>query len=251
MNDKDIARQNKLLAETSKIIFGDTAILKIVDPKSLILLKKNARYFKKDTFKQLVSNIKQDKRLSSVPLCHIIKNGAHEVLSGNHRVEASIQAGVPWVMVIVLLEKISTSEKIAIQLSHNALVGVDDANLLADLWSKIDDIKTKLYAGLSSDTVKEIENIKLVTFTTPQVYTKSVTFAFTDTEKDILDEVVKELGMLTSNDVYMAHIDQFNDFFNALQKIKKTGNIKNGSLAMIKLIEIVQRELTEAAQCPL
>lgn len=153
----DETAQNATLAQISKNIFGDSARLQIVDPKSLVLLKQNARFFKKDTFRQLVENIKADKRLSSVPLCRPIKDGRLEVLSGNHRVKASVEAGLEKILVIVLLENLDESRRIAIQLSHNALVGQDDQNILAELWAKIDDINTRLYAGLSSDTLNEIK----------------------------------------------------------------------------------------------
>ena len=43
--------------------------LALVDPKKLILAKKNARFMKPETFKALTSNIKRDKNLSSVPFC--------------------------------------------------------------------------------------------------------------------------------------------------------------------------------------
>lgn len=241
----DIEKQNQLLKTISQTIFGNSAILKIVNPKSLTLLKQNARYFKKETFKQLVANIRDDKRLSSVPLCHSPKKDVLEVLSGNHRVKAAIQAGVEWVLVIVALEKMSKSKKISVQLSHNALVGFDDPDILADLWAKIDDIREKLYAGLSSDAIKDIENIKLVTFTTPQVYTKSMTFAFTEPEKENIEHILEELNKIATGETHLAHMEQFDDFFATLQKIKQKENIKNSSLAVIKMIELVTGRLRE------
>jgi hypothetical protein len=242
MKTKNIEKQNQTLKEVSKTIFGDFAVLQIVDPKNIKLLKQNARYFKRSTYKQLVDNIKKDQRLSSVPLCHAIDKNIYEVLSGNHRVKVAIDAGVEYILIIVVLKKLSKSKQISIQLSHNALVGLDDPNILADLWTKIDDIKEKLYAGLSSDVVKEIKNIKLITFTTPQVYTKTITFTFTDSEKENIDKIIKELEAYTTNEIHMAHIEQYDDFFKALRKVKKTQNIKNSSLAMVKLLEIVNKQ---------
>jgi ParB-like nuclease family protein len=238
-------KQNKLLKTVSKTIFGKSAVLMIVNPKSLTLLKQNARYFKKETFKQLVANIKDDQRLSSVPLCHSPKKDVLEVLSGNHRVEAAIQAGVEWILIILALEKMTKSKKISVQLSHNALAGLDDPNVLADLWAKIDDIKEKLYAGLSSDAIKEIENIKLVTFTTPQVYTKTMTFAFTEPEKENIEHILEELNKAVTGETHLAHMEQFEDFFNTLQKIKQKEDIKNSSLAVIKMMEMVTGQLKE------
>lgn len=120
-----------------------------------------------------------------------------------------------------------------------------DVEIIGNIWAKIDDIKEKLYAGLSSDSIKEIENIKLITFTTPQVYTKLMTFAFTAPEKENIKQIIEELNKTASGETYLSHIEQFEDFFNAPLKIKQKENIKNSSLAMIKIIEIVNIELKD------
>lgn len=249
----DIKKQNASLAKISKAVFGTAARLQVVAPAELVLLKQNARYFKRDTFKQLVENIRADERLSSVPLCHVVKGGELEVLSGNHRVKACIEAGLNHILVMVLLENIKEGKKIATQLSHNALVGEDDPAILAELWAKIKTVKEKLYAGLSSDMIKDLESIKLVTFTTPQIYTRSVTFAFTDPEMDQLNAVLDLLGVKSTDAVYVAHLNEFDGFFETLKEIKRTENVKNASLAMVKLIEIAAAHIElakEVETCP-
>lgn len=49
-----------------------------------------------------------------------------EVLSGNHRVQASVEAGIERILVMIIEEDLTRSQAVAIQLSHNALVGEDD-----------------------------------------------------------------------------------------------------------------------------
>ena len=241
----EILKENESLKKASKTIFGDSARLEIVDPKSLLLLKENARYFKKDCYRQLVANIKQDKRLSSVPLCHTTETGTLEVLSGNHRVQAAIDAGVAHILVIVLTKKLSKSAKIAVQLSHNALVGEDDVQVLANLWGQIDDIKERLYAGLSSETINELEKIELVNLSTPAVYTQTLTFAFTSSEAERLENVIEELSRTKQGEMYAARLAEFEQFFAALQDVKELHEIKNGSLAMLKILEIIENHLKE------
>lgn len=240
MHPEDIIRQNETLKETSRLLFGDSAELRIVSPASLALLKENARYFKKETFKQLVANLRQDQRLSSVPLCLPIDGNRLEVLSGNHRVKASIEAGISWIMVIVILEEIELSRKISIQLSHNSLVGEDDQQILAGLWARIEDIKAKCYAGLSSETLGELQKIKLLNFSTPQPRTRQVSFAFTEPEFEAVEEIMQELGRIPADRVYLVQADQFDKFFKKLLAIKKSDNIKNGSLAMLRMLEKLQ-----------
>lgn len=248
IDPKNIKQQNTALRKTSKLLFGDSAELRIVDPAGLQLLKENARFFKKDQFKQLVENLRKDQRLSSVPLCHQLKGDKLEVLSGNHRVQAAIEAKIEWILVIVILGDINKNEKLAIQLSHNALVGQDDPHILANLWAQIDDIKAKVYAGLSSDLLNELEDVKLVTFTTPSVATKQLTFLFTPPEKDKIERVLEALGKLPAKEVIIADLASFDAFFETLEKLKKAKDIKNGSLAVLQLIDIAQDHL-EAEAC--
>jgi hypothetical protein len=247
----DIESQNKELEEISRSFLGSAAVLQIVNPKDLQLLKENARYFKRETFKQLSSNIEKDGRLSSVPLCLRLAGGKLEVLSGNHRVKAAIQANIERIVVIVLTQDISRAEKIAIQLSHNSLAGEDDINILSELWAKIEDINHKLYAGLSSDTLNQIQPVKLVPFTTPQVYTKYVVFAFTDPEYENLEEIIRELSTIHPATLYLSHIKDFETFFEKIKKVKTKHNIKNASLAMVKMMEIITASLAQKEHiCP-
>ena len=183
---EDFAVHNATLAELSRQVFGDGMQLMAVDPSSLMLLKDNARFFKRETFRQLRDNIAADKRLSSVPLCYRHDDGKLEVLSGNHRVKASIEAGLQRIIVLVITEELEKSKRIAIQLSHNALAGEDDQSILANLWTQIESVADKLYSGLDSEIVKELGDVELVNFSTPQVPAHMVTFMFTDGEKDQL-----------------------------------------------------------------
>ena len=250
MTPEEIESHNRFLDQMGSSLFGGKATLRIVAPKSLVLLGSNARYFKKEAFQQLVANIRKDERLSSVPLCRTMEDGRLEVLSGNHRVKGSIEAGVAWILVMVILEDLAEGERIAIQLSHNALVGLDDPTILADLWGRIQDIADKLYSGLSSDVVQELEKIKLTTFSTPQPCTKAVSFVFTTVEQEKMEDVLRELAMhVASGAVHLCPMEQFEAFFTLLQRVKRLKGVKNTSSAMAALIEIARKALTEEEAC--
>ncbi len=240
---EEVERQNAMLVETGKALFGDAATLRIMDPKRLLLRAENARYMKKDVFRQLVENIRSDARLSSVPLCHDAAEGC-EVLSGNHRVKGAVQAGIPWILVMVLVSPLEKGRQLAIQLSHNALVGLDDPGILASLWARIDDVRDRLYAGLSSETMQELEKIKLVQFTTPSIATRMLTFAFVEEEAGLVDRVVAELSAYSGSDaIYVSAMAQFQPFFDALQATKKRENVKNASLAMLRLVALARKSM--------
>ncbi|MBF0293477.1 MAG: hypothetical protein HQK86_15120 [Nitrospinae bacterium] len=127
--------------------------LGIANPKSLKLLDKNARYMENYQYRQLLDNIKKDGHLASTPFCHLTEAREFIVLSGNHRVKAAIDAGLESIIFLYRDDKISHSDKIAIQLSHNALVGRDDKQILSSLWAEIEDLEAKIYAGLDSDLI--------------------------------------------------------------------------------------------------
>lgn len=243
LTDTEVREKNAVLEAVGREMFGDGATLRIVDPRGLRLRARNARYMKKETFRQLVANLAADARLSSVPLC-CEAGEALEVLSGNHRVKAAIEAGLPWVLVLVLLGELAESRQLAVQLSHNALVGQDDPQILADLWARIEDIRERLYAGLDSAAVKELESIKLVQFATPAAATRAVTFLFTVAELERVREVVAELSRLQAGqEMYLAEMEQYARFFDALQAVRKRENVKNASLAMLRLLDLAGKAL--------
>lgn len=254
MDNDLLAQRNAELVAISQEMFGNGMILQVVVPSSLTLLKDNARFFKRETFRQLRDNIAADKRLSSVPLCYRYPDGKIEVLSGNHRVQASIEAGISHILVLVITEELDKSRRIAIQLSHNALVGEDDQSILANLWAQIDSVQDKLYSGLDSEALKELGDVELVNFSTPQVPAHMVTFMFTDGEKEQLSEI---LDMLTdsaqkSSSVHVCPSRQYEDFIKLIGDVKNAEKIRDSSLAMTRLMEIASEWLeckaAEAAQ---
>ena len=231
----DFSTENDTLSRISKALYGDALTLAVMDPKDISLLKKNARILKKDVFQQLTANIGRDKRLSSVPLCHR--------LSGNHRVQASVEAGIERILVMIIEEDLTRSQAVAIQLSHNALVGEDDPALLAELWAEIEDIAAKTYAGLSSDVVEKLDKIDLTSFTTPQVSTRTMTFAFVDSEAERLNAVLDDLDGLPAKEIWLADVGQFDRFFDLLEATKRTFDVRNASLAMLKLMDLAEEAI--------
>ena len=103
----------------------------------LKLLEKNARYMKGPQFERLVENIRRDGVLTSFPLVHR-EGKALEVISGNHRVSAAIKAGIEESDVIEVTTPLTRQQFVALQLSHNAIAGQDDPNILRSLYDELD-----------------------------------------------------------------------------------------------------------------
>ena len=245
----EFAEENEQLRVLSEKIYGEGMRLMVVNPASLTLLKENARFFKRETFRQLRDNIASDKRLSSVPLCYQYEDGHLEVLSGNHRVQASIEAGIEKIVILVLTNAVTRSKRISIQLSHNALVGEDDQSILESLWAQIDSVADKLYSGLDSEMMKELGEVDLINFTTPQVPAHAVTFMFTDGEKDQLNEIMELLtdAAAKSSAVYVCQHSQYEELLETIKHLKDAEKIRDGSLAMLRMLEISAEYLEEQA----
>lgn len=248
INAVSFEKENQELLAVSEKLFQGTMILQIVNPKDLVFLKENARYFKRETFRQLRENIQNDQKLSSVPLCYKLGDGKYEIISGNHRVRASIDAGLEKILVLVITEELSKSKRIAMQLSHNALVGEDDESILASLWEQIDSINDRLYAGLDSNAIKELsDDIEFVNFSTPQVSTHLVTFAFSDGETERLSQIVDELENAAKKSalVLVGMKEQYEPFMKIVADIKHSEKIKDSSLAMVKLLSVAEEYLAK------
>ena len=215
--------------------------LELVAPGELKLLEKNARYMKAEQFQNLVENIKKDGNLSQLPFCYQEEDGRLRVLSGNHRVKAAIAAGVEQTLVLVAREEKNDDERLAIQLSHNAIAGQDDLVILKDLWESIQDVQSKLYAGLDSETTKSLEGIKFAAISEQRLQYKLANFMFLPEEIESLDQLLKETAVAFSADtVYLANLNTYDAFFDLVVKIKKKCMIKNSAAAFLKLLDLAR-----------
>lgn len=138
-----LAQLNKHLSEEGM------AVVDIIDPNALVAQKVNARYMSQQTLERLVSNVKRDRRLESLPLVYK-DGGEYKIISGHHRVLAAQKAGLANIMVLVTNPE-SEDEVRAKQLSHNALVGLDDEFTLKKIFDSIKDLELKLYSGVDGD----------------------------------------------------------------------------------------------------
>jgi hypothetical protein len=220
------------------------------------LLEKNARYMRAPKFKQLVENLKADGCLTSTPLLY-----AEEVLSGNHRVQAAIKAGIEeaWFMEIVgvLTEgqktaAVSRERRVAIQLSHNELEGEDDLGILAELYGELP-LADKLYSGITDDKFK-LEPLDIASLGSPPPEYQEVVLAFLPNEAESFRELVKKFekqaGRKKQADVHLASLTDFDQFFNSIVRTKALKNVTNTALAIRIMAELAVERLDELeAEC--
>ena len=220
----------------------------IVDIEDLKLLDKNARYMTNEQFQKLVNNIKKDGGLSSVPFCY--KEGdKYKVLSGNHRVMAARAAGFQKILIMYTDKKMSKSEQIAVQLSHNAIVGQDDPAILKELWDEINDVDLKIYSGLDDKIMNELEKVSLEPLSEVNLDYKTLSFLFFPSEiekvKKVFDEAVE---MCSGDETYAARVEDFNRMLDAMSKVNSAHNIKNAATSLMIILDIFENHLTDLAE---
>lgn len=242
MVDEKQFGDEKLEAINSKLAGGYQIAVVPVD--RLKLLEKNARYMPYEMFQKLVSNVKRDGGLSSVPLCW--KRGdEYVVLSGNHRIMAAREAGLEEVLVMYTDRDLTRQEQVAIQLSHNSLEGKDDRNILKSLWEEIDDMSLKFYAGLDDKTLDEMEKAAQKSFSEVNLTYKALSFLFLPEEMEEVDAIFEKAGDFKGDDVRLAALAHFERLLAATSVVKAAHNIKNSAVALELVLRVFERHLED------
>jgi hypothetical protein len=218
-----------------------------VKPSELVPQAKNARYFLPDKFKTLVNNVAKEGTLESVPL--VVRShkhkGKYEIISGHHRVDAAKEAGLQQLIVMVHRDDLTEDEVISKQLSHNALAGLDDKTILAELFQSIRDIEQKIATGLNDEIASisyESLNFRVGTF-------KEFTVMFLPEDIGLYDEametVAKESLIKTNTEVRLAPMEGFEKFAKVLRRIKKSENIKSNGVALMRIVDLAMQQMEE------
>ena len=214
--------------------------LEMVNPKDIELLKKNARFMRNDVYRQLVDNVKREKALESVPLIYRGPDVEKPIaLSGNHRVMAARDAGLKEILCLVITKQISEEERVAKQLSHNAIAGQDDLQVLKDLYDSIQDLNLKAYSGIDEELRKQLANIKFSAISEPRLAVKTVSFLFLPREVDLLKQVLEQVDKALETDSNYALMKRdYQEFFDALVSVKAKLKVKNSAAALMTLVRL-------------
>lgn len=223
----------------------ETKIIKI-NPRDIKLLEVNARFMTADEFQRLVANVKRDGCLTQLPFCVINENGEIEVLSGNHRVQAAIEAGLEEIEVQLTEEELTKDQRIGIQLSHNAISGKDDMAVLKQLYESIDDVNFKAYSGLDDETLKILENINTQSMSYTGLQYQVLNILFLPSEIDevrkILDTVMKEVRQ---NETIMLRMEEYDKYLDTINDVSKASRIKNTAVGFMAMLEVVKNHMEE------
>lgn len=124
---------------------GDGLEIWQADVDALREQQKNARVMDPKTFNRLTENIARDGRLEQLPFCAAIGDGTEpvtvEIISGHHRIRSARAAGKKRAPILVDVTGLTRSQIVSKQLSHNAIQGKDDDDILAQLFTEMDNLE--------------------------------------------------------------------------------------------------------------
>lgn len=218
--------------------------LALIPPGDIQPVSKNAHYMSKKTYDRLVANIREDGNLSSLPFCWKREDGTFVALSGNHRVKAATAADVKQLLVLYTDAEMDRSQQIAIQLSHNAIVGEDNPTVLRELWEEIDVLRFKVYSGLDEDYLETLDSPNLITLSDAQFRFEPLTLYFVAPEIDRIEDIMEKLGRAGQRR-FVADVALFDEFFDLLLNFKETADILNTSTAFMAMISIIEEWLSD------
>lgn len=207
-------------------------------------LEGNARFMAAAEFGQLVENLRGDGVLSSVPLIY-----QDTILSGNHRVEAAVAAGIIEADFMEILTEIPYERQIAIALSHNSISGEDDQNKLHALYDSLG-IDWKQYSGLSDESFK-LEELDISSLSIGAPKYEELTILFLPEEQDLFIESLQKIAKSKKlSPVLTAHYKDYDEIFSAVTQAKDQLNVHNTAMALRVMCDLALDKLSEISQTP-
>ncbi|QKY79942.1 ParB-like nuclease domain protein [Gordonia phage Clawz] len=217
------------------------------NPRDLTLLEVNAHYMTKEKFDALVANIRRDGALTSLPLVYADPDNEREiVLSGNHRTQAAIEAELDEIQVMLIDQKLSRQQQVAIQLSHNSIFGEDDPSTLAMLYNELDDVDWRAYSGLDDKSLDLLDESTTLPMSEVNLSFNEVSFVFLPPELEAAEQAFEEARRFAGAKTYwLAEFEQYDAMMKALDTARKSYNVGNKATALAVILNVFESHLTE------
>ena len=192
-------------------------------------------------FNRLVENLRRDGVLTSLPLVY-----RGEVLSGNHRVQAALKAGIVQADVIEIETELSEEQQRAIQLSHNALTGKDDPNLLREIYESLS-LDWKKYSAVYEEMFK-LDEEKAIALGVPIAKYQELVIAFLPEDREAFFAFATMLETRYRHAyALIGERSDFDAFFEAVLAVKDARKIGNTGTALRVMAEMVGEALAKTA----
>lgn len=210
---------------------------------SLIEQDKNARVMAPVAFKQLSANIGNRGVLESLPLCAETKRG-FEIVSGHHRIRSARAAEVFCIHFILDRSGLSRDQITAKQLAHNSIGGIDNQQVLKELYDSIKDAECRIEAFLNPEDFElKLESVSVGDIET-DIKFKQISFLFLSHQLEAFDEVTNEIDKDTEM-VGIADLEQYEKVKAAIHKVREVDDIRAVGMIMSRMCDIVMEYYDE------
>jgi hypothetical protein len=230
------------------LVAGLRTVLVRRDPAKLTRLPINARFMRKEEYDRLVANIRRDGALTSVPLIYSGNgehpNGQELILSGNHRCDAAVTAGLTEVDCMLIEEQLDKQRLIAIQLSHNAIAGEDDPATLKHLYERLDDIDWRSYSGLDDAQLELLAAVNTEGLAEANLDFASVLLTFLPAELDAA-RTAFHIARAGAPETWLAARVDYEKTLQALESVYGAYKIGNVATALHIILSIFEAHLTD------
>lgn len=235
------------MTETTTPLFRPRLVRR--DPRGLTPLDVNARFMRKEEWDRLVENIRRDGCLTSTPL--IYSGGEYEeghelILSGNHRTKAAVEAGLDEIDCMLIEEKLTRQQLVAIQLSHNAIAGQDDPATLKQLYEELDDVDWRAYSGLDDEQLQLLAEVSPEGLSEANLDFATVSLIFLPPELEAAREAFDQ-ARLSQNESWLAARADYEQTLDTLASTHAAHKVGNVATALHAILAIVERHLDELA----
>ncbi len=218
-----------------------------IDPREIKLLELNARYMRHEEFKQLVENIRRDGQLTSTPFLCKDDDGKYLCLSGNHRTKAAIEVGLERITCLATDDVLSHDQRLAIQLSQNAITGQDDPATLKLLYESILDTEMKKYSGLDDKTLELLEKINATSIAEANLEFKTLQIMFLPDELEAAKQVIERIktGAKTADESWLVRHSEYDAWLDTQEVVAASYGVKNAAVAFELIVKLVERNLSQ------
>lgn len=210
-------------------------------------LEKNAHYMEKQTLDRLTENIAEDGFLSQLPFAMKRSDGKYLILSGNHRLKASIKAKLEYIL-ILYIDEVNKDKQIAYTLSHNALVGKDDIQMLKEIYDEMQSIEAREFSGLNGIKFIDTDKIPTVSINDGDIELTEIKFMFVESRSNDVKSVLSELEKQKISEDCGIVIGSFEAFIKVVTEVKKKFDIKSNTVAFSRMIDICKEYLKKAEE---
>ena len=224
-----------------------------VDIDDLREQRVNAHVTPPEIFEKLTRNIAARGAPESIPFVvkREKKNGRQmfDIISGHHRTRAIRAAGLSKLIVLADTRDLTRSQIVAKQIAHNALVGKDDPQVLAEMLREIDNALDMIEAAV--DPAEFGLNFEPPSFEVAPINVdfeyRWATVMFLPLQLKKLDEVVEKLR---GDEALVGACDRevYERFKEAVRAVNDQCDIRNLGAVLAKMCDITMEYLDKQAK---